>query len=439
MDEMQKRDDAEANVVIPENELPPSERPRDDAWQSAASERRRETRYERAHDRRVERRVRRSGYRSLFWPMVLIGAGVLWMLSNFGVVTSENWAVLVQLWPILLIAAGLDLLFGRFSAILGSLIGLLTVAVVVGLVLVGPSMGWARETSFFGAPIIIGGDAEVKSVTFSEPLNGVEQANIDLGLSFEPTTVTALPAGSNELLHADIDYIGELTYDAEGSGTSRDISLRQNFAQVGFNPGFNSRDMQWDIALSREVPLDLNVDASSGAATLDLSELMISDLVVEASSGAMRLSLPSGQYDADLTASSGLLNVSLADGADVNMMLDGSSGGLNFSVGDNAALDLEASLSSGRFTLDLGVGTGGTYRLEGGSGGMQVTVPRGAAVRVEVVDRGSGGINLPSDFQQVEQGGDDGEGVWQTDGYDTASTQINIIVDTSSGGFTVSY
>ena len=69
--------------------------------------------------RPVQQPRRRRGYRSLFWPVVLIAAGVLWLLSNLGIMTAENWSVLVQLWPILLIAAGLDMIVGRFSAVLG--------------------------------------------------------------------------------------------------------------------------------------------------------------------------------------------------------------------------------------------------------------------------------------------------------------------------------
>lgn len=439
MDEMRAQEDApKEEVVIPENELPRSEQPRSDAWQAAASEGRREARYERIQERRVARQARR-GYRSLFWPMVLIGAGVLWLLSNFGIVTSENWAVLVQLWPVLLIAAGLDLLFGRFSAILGSLIGLLTVAVIVGLVLVGPSMGWARDTTFFGMPIVFG-DAEVKNRTFSEPLDNVETADVNLDFSFEPVTVSALPADSDELLHADIDYVGDLSYSASGSGSSRSISLQQSYAQVGwFSTGLNRNNMNWDISLSPDVLLDMRIEGSSGAATLDLGELMLSDLEVDASSGSMQLSLPAGDpYDFRLSGSSGALNTTFADGLDMNMTFDGSSGSSTFNVGQDSAFDLNAKLSSGMFTLNLGDGTSGTYELDGSSGSMRITVPRNAAVRVEIRSSGSGGVNLPSDLRQVEQG-NDGEGVWQTDGYDSASSQINIVVDMGSGSLNVNH
>ena len=58
----------------------------------------------------------------LFWPIILIGAGIIFLLSNLGVITGNPWPILWNLWPVLLIVIGLDILFGRRS-MLGGLIG----------------------------------------------------------------------------------------------------------------------------------------------------------------------------------------------------------------------------------------------------------------------------------------------------------------------------
>lgn len=46
---------------------------------------------------------------SLIGPILLIGAGLLFLLSNFGVIDANIWRSLLNLWPLLLIAAGLDI------------------------------------------------------------------------------------------------------------------------------------------------------------------------------------------------------------------------------------------------------------------------------------------------------------------------------------------
>ena len=52
-------------------------------------------------------------YRSLFWPVILIGIGVLWLLGNLGIIEPVSLGGLLRFWPVLLIVAGLDMDFRR--------------------------------------------------------------------------------------------------------------------------------------------------------------------------------------------------------------------------------------------------------------------------------------------------------------------------------------
>ena len=42
-------------------------------------------------------------YRSMFWPVILIGVGVIWLLSNLGLLPAASIAWLLNLWPLILI------------------------------------------------------------------------------------------------------------------------------------------------------------------------------------------------------------------------------------------------------------------------------------------------------------------------------------------------
>lgn len=50
---------------------------------------------------------------NLFWPIILIGAGVMWYMARLELLPGANIFALLNLWPILLIAAGVNLLIGR--------------------------------------------------------------------------------------------------------------------------------------------------------------------------------------------------------------------------------------------------------------------------------------------------------------------------------------
>ena len=42
-------------------------------------------------------------YRSLFWPILLIGVGVVWLLGNLGYIPMPSLRMLIRLWPLILI------------------------------------------------------------------------------------------------------------------------------------------------------------------------------------------------------------------------------------------------------------------------------------------------------------------------------------------------
>ncbi len=55
----------------------------------------------------------------LFWPIILIGAGVIFLLANLGIIPSNPWPLIWNLWPVILIVIGLDILLGRRSLLGG--------------------------------------------------------------------------------------------------------------------------------------------------------------------------------------------------------------------------------------------------------------------------------------------------------------------------------
>ncbi len=323
--------------------------------------------------------------RSLFFPILLIGDGLIWLLANFNVIPDLNWAMLWRLWPLALIAAGLDLLFGRSHPLVGALVGLLTVGLAVALLVVGPRMGLMPA-----AP-------QLTTERFSEPLEGATAANITLDLAQYPTTVSAL-SGSDTLIDAELTHSGDVRFDATG-GAQRQVRLAYSSGLTFFFPDFTGTEGTWNIGLSPAVPLDLNVDAGSGGAELDLSELALSGLVIDAGSGAVALTRPAAE-------------------AFYEVRIDG---------------------GSGAQTVEVPSGVAATLYYDGGSGSLRLAVAEDAAVRLEVRDSGSGRVRVPSEWDEIEAGDDD-EGIWQSATYeDSEDRQMLVIVeDLGSGEIVIS-
>ena len=71
--------------------------------------------------------------RSFFWPILLISAGILFLLSNLGIVDWSTWNVLWRFWPLVLIAVGIDVLFGQRSSV-GAIISAFLILALIGAV-----------------------------------------------------------------------------------------------------------------------------------------------------------------------------------------------------------------------------------------------------------------------------------------------------------------
>jgi hypothetical protein len=322
-------------------------------------------------------------YRSFFWPMILIGVGLLWLLGNLGVIRPTSFASLISLWPLVLILIGLDILFGRRSPVIGGLIGLLAILAVVGVLIAGPKLG--LPTASIGV---------LQTRTITEPVSGAADANIILDFSSQPVNVHALTSSAN-LLEAQIEYYGGLSYSSTGNPTRR-ISLAPS---GGFSFFLGSDpNARWDIGLNPAVPISLTLGGASGSQSLDLSKLRLTAFFLDQGSGSVNASLPpsTDAYTATVQGSSGSLDLSLP--ASTNL----------------------------------------TLRLDGGSGSLHLSLPAGAAVRFEVRSSGSGSVSFLPSLAQTTTGASRKEGVWQTAGYDQAAFKINIICDSlGSGSFTL--
>jgi hypothetical protein len=319
---------------------------------------------------------------SFFWPLVLITVGVVWLLTNLNIIAPINLTALFRLWPVILIAIGLDILFGRRWPFLGALIGLGLVALIVALLAFGPAWGLAQDTT-------------LRTQNCAHALGGATSARINLDLSSAATHVTGL-SDSTDLIDATFKTVGDVRCDVSGeSEKTVRVSQSSNFNIFVFP--FGDADQRWDIGLSPNIPLALNVDSGSGSVTLDLDKLQLRGVDFNSGSGSVDMRLPESRegYAVDLNSGSGSIRVMLP--AKTNI----------------------------------------TVQVDSGSGSVTLDVPDGAAVKIDVRSSGSGRVNLPGGYERTGQGNGD-EGTWQTANFGNAERTIVITVnDLGSGSINV--
>jgi hypothetical protein len=84
--------------------------------------------------------------KSLFWPLLLIAAGVVWLLVKSGSVPSENLWALTHIWPFLLIAAGLGLILRSYWQYTSIALDVLIVGGALLAIFFAPQLGWASPS-----------------------------------------------------------------------------------------------------------------------------------------------------------------------------------------------------------------------------------------------------------------------------------------------------
>ena len=282
---------------------------------------------------------------------ILIGIGVIFLLVN---VLNINFS---RLWPLILIAIGVYLLFGRNA------------------------IGSTTRTGRFRAP------AEAAS-----------HANVELHLSMGEATVESLPPGSDDLIDAELTYVGEILFDVTGDAT-KTVRLRQrgDTAVQWLNPanwwGKNER-YEWRIGLNPNIPTALDIHGGVGKSKLHLRDLSITGLHLHGGVGEVTAYLPAstGGYDANVSGGVGEVRLQLPGSTSMNLNIQG---------------------GIGEITLD-------TEAVDG--------------IRVEA-GGGIGDVSVPSYIRQVTKSDAEFElgesGVWESDNF--ASAEHRVIVKYRGG------
>jgi hypothetical protein len=331
--------------------------------------------------------TKRRGSRSLFAPVVLIAAGVFFLLDNLGVISGLNWEAAWRYWPLALIFIGLNVLAVQVRPPLGSALsatlGLAAVATFGYLLLSGatgatPGRSTARQT---------------REESFRVPLEGIESAEIRVDLSNDPAEISA--AGRGELISGSIFTTSGLDSQLEVDGGHARYEVGEQAGGFSLNPADwfgDGSDQTWSFALSPAVPIDLTIDAGNGITTAELNELLLAGLAIDAGNGQLTAKLPDGDYDVNLDGGNGRVSLALPD-----------------------------------------EGTRQVY-IDGGNGQIVLLLPNGVAARVEH-NGDENELRLDDRFQRQGESGD----VWnfQTNGYEAATDQVLFVIDSGNGAITI--
>jgi hypothetical protein len=236
-----------------------------------------------------------SDYRrpSLFWPLVLIGLGALLLLENFGLLPAGWWPALVQLWPVIFILLGLDMLVGRRSPAGTAFV------LIVGALVVAGALTWAA----LRASQTPAGQAQA----LIQSQQGAERLDVRLRFSAGELRVEAL-GPSDYVMEGNVrngpgESVAQEYRVSNGAGR---LGLRQETSPL-LLPFLALRNATalWEIRLTPELPLNLEVSTGAGATRLDLADLALEHLDLSTGVGQTEVTFPARAAEAEVSTGVG--------------------------------------------------------------------------------------------------------------------------------------
>jgi len=293
-----------------------------------------------------------------YLPYILIIIGVLILLGNLGSGFDSVFRALgslLNLWPFALIAVGVDLLTGgKYRAIV------IAAAVVVALVFLFASPRFGGAMAGAGAP------QDVRIAL--EDASSVEVL-LDLGIA--DLTLGSRPM-AGEAIGGVVTPSRAERFEQQWSrrGATLDVDLRSRSSRGPFNFGFFGvgEGGTWDLRLSENVPIDLEIDAGVGRSRLDLRRVRLTGFDLDAGVGAVDATLPGGDYQASIEGGVGAITIRLPEGTPARVEVDTGIGGVS--------TDANFQRDGDVFTTPDFAGTGVRLEIDAGVGQVRIETVR---------------------------------------------------------------
>ena len=256
------------------------------------------------------------GYRSLFWPAILILVGVFALLVNVGLVPVDRLDRLVDLWPLILVVIGLELvvrraLQGATAEIAAALIVLLAIGGAAAYVALGPSVPTGIQT-----------------LDTAGKVGSVNHAAVQVDAGSATIAMQGSSSIGDDLFRAHIEYSGRKP-DVSLDSSSGELHISQNDTSGFF---FQSRRFALTLQLNSSVPWKIGVDTGASSNTFMLSALHVAsiDLNTGASKEDISVGAPSGTVPITINGGALTVNVHRPAGVAASVSVSGGAASLSF-------------------------------------------------------------------------------------------------------------
>ncbi|MFC1687013.1 toast rack family protein [Patescibacteria group bacterium] len=241
---------------------------------------------------------------SMFLGLVLLIVGVIYLLSNTGVLNVDIDFDFSVLWPLIIVFIGLAILTGR-----GWLSGIIGAVVIVGVLFLIVAMvtGWIDTPT-----------REVTTDTISiEEEADIESASLSIATGAGNLTVAG---GSEKLISGKLEAnFLELTTSSKVVDSVQKVKLEMEDIRPSF---FGKKVNNLDVLLDSKTPVELDIDTGAMDMDFDFTEVMLTTLDVDTGASDLHIIMGDLLDESTIAVDAGASSINITLPKTVGAMID---------------------------------------------------------------------------------------------------------------------
>jgi len=257
----------------------------------------------------------------IFWGIILIFVGVIFLLENFGII-DFSWGYVWRFWPILLIITGVNILFSRYNNKTGAII--IGIVTIIGLGLI-TYKGIERNP--------YASDEYWFDDNHMENLPNVSSYTEDYDEKFKHAKLEISGGAS----HFEINSSTDKLFEANLRETKNNYILKKTDYDSVVNLGFNSKGAKGfkfeeegfgkvKIMLNTKPIWDVYLKMGAGEANFDLKEFKVENIDLKGGAAEFNLTLGDLADTVNVNAETGVASVNIKIPESVGCVIKNSSG-----------------------------------------------------------------------------------------------------------------
>ena len=230
------------------------------------------------------------------WGILLLLLGVVLLLQTLDVLPWGLWGTLWRFWPVLIIIIGVSILLRRYNVWLVSLLVLAILGTCLGIAI------WQ-----YGAPLPAG----IVTRSYSEPIDDMERAQIEVDFAAGNITIGSLPPDSPNFVEATSearDRDGNMNVDFHRQDSEGRLYLSTEQVNRRF---WDEVGVRWEVRLTRSIPLTINIKSAASNMELSLSQLKVTELRLDVDAGNCKVTVPSSAGTTNMKIEADVANIEL--------------------------------------------------------------------------------------------------------------------------------